>query len=355
MKKASSTGDITLKPEDIETMGKYSQINDEIGQTIGYIASFVEHITTVAEEMKVVATGDLTAEIKLLSDDDIMGKALVNIVDNLNRLFKEVNIVSNQVSTEAKRVAAGVRSLAQGAIEQTASIEELSSSFSEISSMAKGNTKTATEALDEVQKVGRLMGVCMQQMEQMLAAMRMIDEKSQSISKTTKLIDDIAFQTNILALNAAVESARAGQHGKGFAVVAEEVRNLASKSAEAAKETGTLIESNSHNVAEGNEIVKKVSESIQATAEIAQKNATQIADVQTVSARQSSSMNQVDVGINQIAQVVQKNSATAEESAAESEKISGQTDRLHELISQFKLKAVTGISQLAMENAALEK
>ena len=175
---------------------------------------------------------------------------------------------------------------------------------------------------------------------QMLAAMRTIDDKSKSILKTTKVIDDIAFQTNILALNAAVEAARAGQQGKGFSVVAEEVRNLASKSAEAARETSELLESSSKSVEEGNELAKKVSASLQSVAEIAQKNAEKIANVQSISVKQSSAMEQVNTGIDHVAQVIQQNSATSEESAAACEELSSQAFSLDELISKHKENSI---------------
>ncbi|MDR1194004.1 MAG: methyl-accepting chemotaxis protein [Peptococcaceae bacterium] len=266
-------------------------------------------------------------------------KHSINTINSvLNSAMTEIASASSQVSTGASQVADVAQTLAAGTTRQAASIDELSGSISEISGMAQENTKNATVALDDVRQAGLFMEAGMEQMSQMLTAMRVIDEKSQDISKTTKVIDDIAFQTNILALNAAVEAARAGQYGKGFAVVAEEVRNLASKSAMAAKETASLIESSSQSVAAGNKIVEAVNESLQAVAEIARRNAAQIADVQTVSVQQSEAMKRVNIGIDQIAQVVQQNSATAEESAAAAEEMSGQAAMMRELISQFKTK-----------------
>jgi len=338
MKKAGTTGDITMSKEDLDTIGKYTQIKDEIGDAIAGCAVFVKHVTEISKELDIVAGGDLSSDIPLLSEQDVLGVALSKMTANLSNMFNEINVSASQVSNGSKQVADGAQSLAQGATEQAASVQQISSAIAEINNMAKGNTQTATEALDEAEQTEQLMGLCMEHMDQMLEAIRTIDEKAQNISRTTKVIDDIAFQTNILALNAAVEAARAGQQGKGFAVVAEEVRNLASKSADAARETGTLIESSSQSVAEGGKIVEKVCESLQAVATLSQQNANRIADVQSVSAHQSETMEQINVGINQVAQVVQQNSATAQQSAAASQEMSSQSAILQERISQFKIK-----------------
>jgi len=331
-------GSLEFDAEILKSAERCSTWQDEIGDCARAFGTLIQHLSNIEKNLIQISEGNLAVDVDVMSERDNIGQSLLKAVNSFNEIFENINASSVQVSTGSKQVADGAQSLAQGATEQAASIEELSSSVTEINNMAKENTQSATEALNEVQQAGQLMSVCIEQMNQMLAAMRDIDEKSKSIAKTTKVIDDIAFQTNILALNAAVEAARAGQHGKGFAVVAEEVRNLASKSAEAAKETGYLIESSSQSVAEGDRIVKQVNGSLQQVAEIAQKQAATIANIQSSSAQQSGAIEQINIGIDQVAQVVQQNSATAEESAAASEEMSSQSSMLQELISQFRLK-----------------
>ena len=338
MKKAGGTGDITLRPEDIESIGKYSQIKDEIGQAINGSASFVKHVTNVAKELESIADGDLSFEIDLLSGSDTMGLSLRKTVESLNSMFADINVSTNQVSTGAKQVADGAQSLAQGATEQAASIEELSSSIAEIADRIKDNTATAENAskLSETIKDNAMQSSL--QMDKMISAVSEINEASRNISNIINTIDDIAFQTNILALNAAIEAARAGQHGKGFAVVAEEVRNLAFKSAEAAKDIGNMIQDTIEKAEFGNSIAGETAASLAEIVSAISESNRLIAEIARASEEQSMEISQIDIGINQVAQVVQNNSATAEESAAASEEMSGQSEMLHQLMTQFKLK-----------------
>jgi len=338
MKKAGSTGDISLRPEDVENITKLSQKEDEIGQAIGGSAAFVGHVTNIAKELETIADGDLTADIKLLSNEDVMGNSLKQMIDRFNNMFSEIQTSTNQVSTGSKQVADGAQTLAQGSTEQAAAIEELSSSISEIAERTKINATTAnkTAKLSETIKENAEKGS--HQMDEMIAAVGEINEASKNISKIIKTIDDIAFQTNILALNAAVEAARAGQHGKGFAVVAEEVRNLASKSAEAAKDTGNMIQNSMETAELGARIAGETATSLKEIVVGINESSQLVTEIAQASEAQSLGISHINTGIDQVAQVVQQNSATAEESAAASEEMSGQSDMLQHLIGQFKLK-----------------
>ncbi|MCL2083899.1 MAG: methyl-accepting chemotaxis protein [Oscillospiraceae bacterium] len=337
MKKAGSTGDLSLAPSDVEVIGRMAQGKDEIAHTISSAASFVGRVTEIGEILTVLAGGDLTPSVTLLSDTDTIGLALRNLIQSLNKMFGEINYSASQVSSGSKQVADGAQSLAQGATQQAASIEELSSSISVISNKTKENVTIAgeTSRLAETIKSNAEKGS--RQMNEMMAAVNAINEASGSISKVIKVIDDIAFQTNILALNAAVEAARAGQHGKGFAVVAEEVRNLAAKSAEAAKDTGSLIENSIEKANLGVRIAGETAESLTEIVSGINESSRLVSEIVKSSEEQSLGITQINIGIDQVAQVVQQTSATAEQSAAASEEMSGQSSVLQDLISQFKL------------------
>ena len=337
MKKAGATGDLTISAGDAECIASNSVYVDELGSAISGSSSFINHVKNTAMALETVANGDLTAEVEVLSGADTLGVSLKKMKGNLNTMFAEVQSSAGQVSAGSKQIAEGAQSLAQGSTEQAASIRELSSSISDIAEKTKENARTADVAAklsvtikDNAEK-GSL------QMDQMIAAVDEINDASMSISKIIKTIDDIAFQTNILALNAAVEAARAGQHGKGFAVVAEEVRNLASKSAEAAKDTGNMIQNSMEKAGLGSRIAEETALSLKEIVTGINESGSIIAGIASASEEQSQGIAHINTGIEQVAQVVQQNSATAQESAAASQEMSGQSDVLQQLIAQFKI------------------
>jgi methyl-accepting chemotaxis protein len=268
----------------------------------------------------------------------MMSVSLNTIIDSLNSVIDEINTASEQVHIGASQVSDSSQILSQGATQQASAVEELNASISDIAVQTKENADNANEAKALAFKVKENAESGNKHMSEMLNSMSAINESSANISKIIKVIDEIAFQTNILALNAAVEAARAGQHGKGFAVVAEEVRNLAARSANAAKETTDLIEGSIKKTETGTEIANNTAKALYEIVDGVSKAATLVAEIAASSQEQANGIAQINVGIEQVSQVVQTNSATAEESAASSEELSSQADLLKQAVGNFKLK-----------------
>ena len=256
--------------------------------------------------------------------------------DTMNVTLSQINESSDQVAMGANQVSAGAQALSQGATEQASSVEELAATISEISSAINNNAASAQDASNKSGIVKNHAAEGSKQMEEMLNAMNEISDSSKEIGKIVKTIEDIAFQTNILALNAAVEAARVGAAGKGFAVVADEVRNLASKSADASKNTSFLIDRSLQAVENGSRIANETAQSLGLIVGGIDEVAVAINEISEASNAQATSVGQVSQGIDQISSVVQNNSATAEQSAAASQELSGQAQMLKDLVGQFK-------------------
>ncbi len=324
--------------------GDYSVIKEAMNNTVAFLKRYVDEITQTLEQM---GQGNLDQEItsEYLGDFQAIKIALNDITATLSTTMAEINEAAGQVEAGAVQISDGGQALSQGTTEQASSIQELNASIEEVAGETKKNAMRANEANQRAQEVRGNAEVGNVQMTEMVTAMVDINESSKNISRIIKVIDDIAFQTNILALNAAVEAARAGQHGKGFAVVAEEVRSLAARSAEAAKETTGLIEGSIDKVETGTKIADQTAESLKEILSEIEKVTGLVGDIAQASNEQASEIAQITQGIEQVSAVVQTNSATAEESAAASEELSGQAEMLKQMVGAFQLKSAANQSK----------
>ena len=293
----------------------------------------------LSESADRIADGDLATEV-VTSTGDELGDAAASFEimrQRIREVLVEINHGADQVAAGAQNVSDASVALSQGASEQAASVEQLSASISEIASQTASNAQNAEKANELTVGTRSRAEMGNQEMQEMLAAMEEINASSVNISKIIKVIDEIAFQTNILALNAAVEAARAGQHGKGFAVVAEEVRNLAARSAKAAKETTDMIEGSMEKVEAGRGIAHKTAQALSEIVGDVASVADIVASIAKASNEQKLALEQINQGVQQVSQVVQSNSSTSEEAATASQHLSAQADSMKANVGKFRL------------------
>ena len=311
---------------------------DEIGDLGRGIKTILQSEVKISELATYLADGDWTHTVTEKGDLDVLNRSLATMISKVNDVLREIDSSVAKVATGSSEVTTAAQNLADGSQETAASLEQITASMSQISSQTKQNAGNASQARDLAQQANKAAADGQTAMNEMTESMRRITHNSDEIQRVIKVIDDIAFQTNLLALNAAVEAARAGQHGKGFAVVAEEVRNLAARSAKAAKETSDLIANDSLEVKKGGEITARTAEALNMIVEQIKQTTDLVAGIAVASNEQAQGVGQITIGLQQIDTVTQQNTAVAEESASAASEMSSLAGELKTMVAQFKLQ-----------------
>ncbi len=336
LSKAAVDGKLATRADASKHEGDFQKIVQGVNDTLDAVITPVNEAASVLDK---VANRDLTARMigDYKGDLATIKKSLNIAVDNLDKALQQVSEAAEQVTSASNQISSGSQSLAQGANEQASSLEEVSSSLEEMASMTKQNADNATQAKSLSGESEQNTKTGTEAMERMSSAINRIKESSDQTAKIVKTIDEIAMQTNLLALNAAVEAARAGEAGRGFAVVAEEVRNLAQRSAQAAKNTADMISESVKNADDGVKIADEVSQSFESIATSTKKVNDLIAEIAAASQEQSQGIDQVNSAVAQMDKVTQQNAANSEESASAAEELSSQAEELKTMIDEFAL------------------
>ncbi len=329
-------GHMDFRGNSMKFKGGFKQIVEGVNATLDATLEPIKEASKVLQEME---KGNLQVHVtgEYKGNHGEIKNALNASIKAFNEVLGDIHISSEQVTSGSKQVSDSSQSLSQASAEQASAVEEITASVTQVAAQTKQNAVNANQASEFSfnAKEDAVRGNV--QMQEMLKSMEEINASSSNISKIIKVIDEIAFQTNILALNAAVEAARAGEHGKGFAVVAEEVRNLAARSANAAKETTGLIEGSISKVEVGTKLAKETAKALNDIVEGISQATKLVENIAQASNEQATAVMQINQAIEEVSKVTQMNTATAEESAAASEELSSQAELLKEMVSRFKL------------------
>ncbi len=338
--KAAVEGQLSVRADQSKHAGEYGNIVNGINNTLDAV---VGPINEAADVLDRVANRDLSARIlgDYKGDYARIKNAVNTAVSNLDEGMQQVSIASEQVASASDQIGTGSQVVAQGASEQASSLEEVSSNLQEMSAMTKQNTATAKEAKTTSERAREFAAQGSDSMNNLSDAISQIKNSSDETAKIVKTIDEIAFQTNLLALNAAVEAARAGEAGKGFAVVAEEVRNLAMRSAKAAKDTAAMIQEAVKNADNGVNLNVEVTKILKETTENVNKVGEMMAEIAAASEQQSEGIDQINSAVDQMNQVTQQNAANSEESASAAQELSSQAEEMRSLVAAYKLSKET--------------
>lgn len=320
----------------VTTKDEFGHLASTFSETSVVLRSYINEI---AHTLSTLARGDLQISIQNEYHGDFapIKQSLLQIISSLNTAFSKIGMAADLVNAGASQISSSSQALASGATEQAATLEELNASIATVSDQARDNASNVQRAADLVHKTKADVNSSNAKMEQLNRSMIHIGDSSKQIAGITKLVEDIAFQTNILALNAAVEAARAGTAGKGFAVVADEVRSLASKSSEAAKRTEELVRQSNLMIQDGIQATEQTTQILQKVVEQTQHINDVIAQIEQASVVQANAIYEITQGLNQVSDVVQTNAATAEEGSASSAEMSNQASVLWEEVQKFKL------------------
>lgn len=342
-------GQVTVLADEMEngklktTDVNYVFADDEVGKFAEKLRTakkaLSECISDISSIMGYMASGDFTETpgVEYPGDFEEIRNSILNIENDLGITLRKMTVSSDEVLSGSDQMSEGSQSLADGTTRQAAAIQQISATIADVSAKVAMTAQNAAKAGEISRQTEDEVNLQDSSIRNMVTAMSDISNTSKEIEKIIKTIEDISFQTNILALNAAVEAARAGDAGKGFAVVADEVRNLANKSAEAAKSTTTLISASIDAVNKGSKIAGETAESMKKVKDKTAETASLIVTIAEASAEQTDAIKQITSGIDQISQVVQMNSATAEETAASCEELNGQSRILKDQVSRFKI------------------